>query len=240
MEPTHKRAALIVDGAYFEIGVNFFAKKTHIMLQWQLANVQYLLNSIQSICGVEFVSSKFITAENENSILVKKDFHNYLLSNNVEVDVREFKKEKEFCPNCKKHYDRVIQAEVDVAIAVAICEEVFYKTKDPVDAIVLIAGDRDFKDAIKSAIDKKEVEIILIGYENTMSYELKSLSGIRFLPILNNILADVFKPTQKVTSPKKSIDNWDIFGFTPIITAKPHNKSPRNSKKRIKIEKKKK
>ena len=37
----------------------------------------------------------------------------------------------------QKTYERCVQALVDVAIAVSISEEIIYKTKNPVDIIVL-------------------------------------------------------------------------------------------------------
>jgi len=232
-----KKAALLIDGAYFEIGVNLYKRRSNNNLIWSPQAVEMLLQKLQFICGVEFVSRKFITAETEetNSKPHKKMLHHSLKQNQISVDIRDFKKKEELCPFCKRTYERNVQAEVDVAIAVSICEEIFYKTKNPVDTIVLIAGDRDFKDALKSCIEKKQVDVILIGFYNTMSFELKSLTGLRFLPIMGDLLLNVFQSQAEVIVRKDIVmpesNEWDLFGFLQIeIPAFPPNEAKKSKK----------
>ena len=229
-----KKAALLIDGAYFEIGVNLYKRKFNSIV-WSPQAIEMLLQKIQFIAGVEFTSRKFITAETDesNSKPHKKLLHHSLKQNQISVDIRDFKKKEELCPYCKKTYERCVQAEVDVAIAVSICEEIFYKTKNPVDTIVLIAGDRDFKDALKDAIEKKQVEVILIGFYNTMSFELKSLPGLRFLPIMGDLLVDVFhSQADKVEKKAEThpIGEWDLFGLLQIQIVSPPQKVKKSKK----------
>jgi uncharacterized LabA/DUF88 family protein len=216
-----KKAALLIDGAYFEEGCDKIIKKAKNPTIWNNERIDLLLKKLSCICGVEFVSRKFVTAENEESRLSKLSFHYCLKYNQVAVDIRDFKKKKETCPHCKKQYERSVQAEVAVAIAVNICEEVFYKSKNPVDTIVLLTGERDFKDAIRSAIEKKAVEVILVGFKNSIHEELKAISGVVVVPSLDSIICDILE----INSHSKAISNlmrpdWDVFGLIGSLESK--------------------
>ena len=221
-----KKAALLIDGAYFEEGCDKILKKVKNPPIWNNERIDLLLKRLACICGVEFVSRRFVTAENEESKLSKLSFHYCLKYNQVAVDIRDFKKKKETCPHCKKQYERSVQAEVAVAIAVNICEEVFYKTKSPVSTIVLLTGERDFKDAIRSAIEKKAVEVIVVGFKNSVHEELKAISGIVVAPTLDSIICDILDiNTHSKDISKLMLPDWDVFGLVSTLYSKKKSKN---------------
>lgn len=74
------------------------------------------------------------------------------------LDIRDFKLQRVFVPETGQVVNRKVQAEVDVAIAIKMVE--LAETKDH---IVLIAGDRDFKDAI-AAVRARGKKVTLIGF----------------------------------------------------------------------------
>ena len=79
-----------------------------------------------------------------------------------EVDIRQYKKIDCYCPNrsCpfnQKAIKRPVQAEVDIAIAIKLVE---LSLSPEIDDIVLVAGDRDFKDALKFIGQRKKVHLV--------------------------------------------------------------------------------
>lgn len=81
------------------------------------------------------------------------------------IDIRQYKKIDCFCPNrsCpfnQKAIKRPVQAEVDIAIAIKLVE---LSLRPDIDDIVLVAGDRDFKDALKFIGERKRVHLVCFG-----------------------------------------------------------------------------
>lgn len=73
------------------------------------------------------------------------------------------------CPNKQcayshKKISKSVQAEVDVAIATKIVSSSYQNTYDH---LILIAGDRDFKDPLLEAIHMKK-HVTIFGYENSV------------------------------------------------------------------------
>jgi ABC-type sulfate transport system permease subunit len=79
-----------------------------------------------------------------------------------------------------------VQAEVDVAISIRIAKEVF-RTKHPIEEIILIGGDRDFNDAIDLARER-DIMFMIIGSDKNVSIELQQKQGVRIVFVLSQII----------------------------------------------------
>jgi len=78
-----------------------------------------------------------------------------------------------FCPNkgCRhSHFpiNRKVQAEVDVAIAT---KSLSMAAKDEYDILIVITGDRDFKDCFSSVSSDFGKYVNIVGFANSMWYE---------------------------------------------------------------------
>ena len=192
----HRPAALIFDGAYFTQSAAKCSAKHKIPFFKNYDTFKNLLELLSELCDVDFAQKYWFTAEHPHSKHEDFSFYEMLGHHNFMVDIREFKKMQCFCPNRRCEYNskpiyRPVQAEVDVALAVKLVELAL----DPdIDQIVVIAGDRDFRDAYQFVGKRKDLH--LFCFERTVSKSLRE--------VVKNIfpLDDLWEPLKALSMKK--------------------------------------
>ena len=171
MEPEGSKGCLIIDGAYLILGVKELVKSQN----YQSINLadSDIINNLKRIIsekfGIEsFVNLKFITAEHPHQRKRNQGIYNAFNRNSFFTEVRPYKLRNVTCPRCSNNFKDTVQAEVDIAIATSIFENVYTNN---VNKVVLLAGDRDFKDVLVH-LSHKKVMVYLVGFEFNMSCEI--------------------------------------------------------------------
>ncbi|HEY9754357.1 MAG TPA: NYN domain-containing protein [Oculatellaceae cyanobacterium] len=103
-------------------------------------------------------------------------FHHWLRSAppqgpQIMVHLYPLKSEQIFCQSCKCSSTKKIQKGVDVGIATLLLT-----TIDKYDAVVLLAGDGDFVDAVKYAKTHFKKKIVIAGFTGAVSTVLQSIA----------------------------------------------------------------
>jgi uncharacterized LabA/DUF88 family protein len=111
----------------------------------------------------------FVSAEDFNSMLKNESLYVKMKKIGIELDIRDFKQKSSNCTNCKSQIKQKVQAEVDVSIAVKLID---YASLPSVKSVTLLAGDRDFYDAIKYVEQVMAKPINLIAFKGNMSNRL--------------------------------------------------------------------
>lgn len=175
---------LIIDGAYFEQGTaKYLYDKYGISLfdsNSPESLIQYFVETIEEWLQIKWIQRHYI-----NALFDERGKHRQIFDSQCamikaleekcmfEIDWREFKTMSVYCTNrrCHNSYqpiNRLVQAEVDVAIATKALSMAF---QDKYDVLVAITGDRDFKDWFLSVTTETNKYVQVIGFENTIWHE---------------------------------------------------------------------
>ena len=138
--------------------------------------ISSFINSIEEMLNVTCIHRHFYTALFQRSqaydsmyqkqsaiIQIMEDKCGFI------ADCRDFKNMSIYCPNnrCKHNnypINRRVQAEVDVAIAT---KSLSMAAKDEYDVLIVITGDRDFKDCFKSVSSDFGKSVKIVGFEGS-------------------------------------------------------------------------
>jgi uncharacterized LabA/DUF88 family protein len=138
------------------------------------------INSIEEALNVSCVHRYFYTAlfqetQASNSIFQRQKAMIDILEQKCgfNVDCRDFKHMSVYCPNnrCKhSHFpiNRKVQAEVDVAIAT---KSLLRAAKNEYDVLIVITGDRDFKDCFTSISSEFGKDVKILGFHGSTWFD---------------------------------------------------------------------
>ena len=182
--PKYNRGMLIIDGAYFEQGTAKYLNDKYGISLFDSNSPELLIqNFIETI--EEWLQISWIERHYINALFDESKKHKQLLDGQYamikaleekcmfQIDWREFKKMSVYWTNRHWHnsyqpINRLVQAEVDVAIATKALSMAF---QDKYDVLVVITGDRDFKDWFISVTTETNKFVQVIGFENTIWHE---------------------------------------------------------------------
>jgi len=109
----------------------------------------------------------------------------------VMEDVHHYKIKNAQCKKCGEVVPSKIQSGVDVGITTRLAEAVLLnkigKEEEKSDVIVLVAGDKDFKDILNFCMKYKE-NVILVGYNENTDKEIRKLC-VRYMDIKDLVKA---------------------------------------------------
>ena len=95
------------------------------------------------------------------------------------IDLRELKRKKFHCRNCGAQSEDFVQKGVDISIATLILKHCY---QNLADAIILFAGDGDFKEMLRICRDELYREVYIIGRnDDSISKDLQSLGNVIWL-----------------------------------------------------------
>ena len=175
--PKYNRGMLIIDGAYFEQGTAKYLNEKYGISLFESHSPEVLIqNFIETI--EEWLQINWSERHYINALFEEGKKHQQLLESQhamikalvenwkFQIDWKEFKTMSVYCPNrrCHNSYqpiNRLVQAEVDVAIATKVLSMAF---QDKYDVLVAITGDRDFKDWFLSVISETNKFVQVIGF----------------------------------------------------------------------------
>ena len=163
---------LIIDGAYFEIGIKELEKANpNNQCLSNPHNIQRLMTFIEEKSGVKsFDWKSFHTAEEPN-VKKPKSYYSVLKSDGFHFDIRDYKSKKVKWPNKNcRHYNKAfktkVQAEVDVAITMTTME--LLSAYPEIKNVVFVIGDRDFNDLFRY-LKKINVSTYIFGFRSNLS-----------------------------------------------------------------------
>lgn len=97
-----------------------------------------------------------------------------IAKNGYQLDLRDFKCKKAYCPDKKCRYnqgfDTRVQREVDVAIAMKPIKSL--QANPNLDVVVLFAGDGDFYDMVEYFVKTLGKKVYVVGWSASMSGDL--------------------------------------------------------------------
>jgi len=185
------KAVLLIDGAYLMMGNKWM--RDHgggFAFDTSTNGILLFKRIIEEVCQVKFSSMWFITAEKDRSNPFEGlDFYRSLKEAQFQLDIRDFKNKQIYCQsNICQHYHSPfklqIQAEVDIAIATKAMKLAY---QNQMDTLVLVAGDRDFKDAVELLTQTLNKKVWIFGFKNNMSSDLKEKCTIGCYKYLDDI-----------------------------------------------------
>eukprot|EP00274_Cyanoptyche_gloeocystis_P002744 CAMPEP_0196658376 /NCGR_PEP_ID=MMETSP1086-20130531/29463_1 /TAXON_ID=77921 /ORGANISM="Cyanoptyche gloeocystis , Strain SAG4.97" /LENGTH=170 /DNA_ID=CAMNT_0041991927 /DNA_START=121 /DNA_END=629 /DNA_ORIENTATION=- len=165
------KSLLIIDGAYLQQ----YSRGTKI-------NFVKLVETLQiELEGGSFYERWYFTSRPDGSPHALDGFFNYLRSAppkgpHFRVEVYDLKNKAHSCPECSNYVSFRVQKGVDVGIATLLLKHAFIGAAD---RIALLAGDGDFREAVKIAKDEVRKDIVIVGFnDGSVSRELQSLGRV--------------------------------------------------------------
>lgn len=154
---------LIIDGSYLQIGIKELCQQTDKRFSiLQEKKMRQLLQGIETVIKRRLDKVIFVSAEDYDGVERNKSFFMKLQKIGVEIDIRDYKNKTVTCKDCGKGSKQRVQAEVDVAIGIKLID---YSMLPKLTDIFLIAGDRDFIDAIRYCRHVLKKQITIIGFK---------------------------------------------------------------------------
>lgn len=172
---------IVIDGAYFEQSTSaFLAKEFSIDLftcDSPTDLVCSFIASVEDYTGWALDTRVYVSSLFERDMGSQKVRDDQLAMVDIlsqdckfKMDLREFKNMSVYCPNkrCSNSWSpiqRKVQAEVDVAIASTILAKAF---KGEFDELIVVTGDRDFKDWFERVIEDAHKPVKIIGFKHSV------------------------------------------------------------------------
>lgn len=159
------RALLIIDGGYFHKGQR--------SLGFDL-DVASLIRFVENRLNVSCVDMYYYDSTTSGADTSRDAFHRALRRLQIRVELRPLKSMAVHCPNRRCKHARLpikrrVQAGVDVAIATKILTEA---CENRFDALVLLAGDGDFADAVRYVKENRRRRVHVVGFRESISNRL--------------------------------------------------------------------
>ena len=210
---------MIVDGAYFEIGVKDLESKNPSQKCLSVPeNIENLLSFIEKSTEIQSFQWKSFHSAEEPKAKKRKAYYSVLEENGFVFDIREFKSKKVKCPNNNcKHFNKAfvtkVQAEVDVAITMTTMKLLL--ANPTIKNIVFIIGDRDFIDLFHHVKDTN-INTWVFGFRaNLSSHIFEVFPPDRIIYINDYWNSDI---TSKRKCGSVHVTNNQIKNIEPIET----------------------
>ena len=160
------KAVWIVDGAYLLKAGQRFGRFDYIKLRRKL----------EADIGQPFFEAYYLNSTPNPPTDAQDAFHTWLKGApprgpHMRVQLYKLKNQHNECPQCRHSFDRKIQKGVDVGIATLVLK---LATQQKYDLLVLSAGDGDFEDSIDYAKSELNKQIVIAGYDGSVSTDLQS------------------------------------------------------------------
>jgi len=185
------KGVLLIDGSYLFNGARSLLPRK---LGVSSPGIKKFLEIIESkTCRISDIY--YFDATPEPPFDTQRAFYQRLRENYVRVELSRLKTMDVKCYSCGNNTKRIVQAGVDVALATKMLS---LTCEGQLDTLILLAGDGDFVEAIKYLRDVQHKHVYIVGYQNSVSQNLKECANrgcviyldhiwdeISYLPILN-------------------------------------------------------
>lgn len=156
----------IVDGAYLMYASRKYGKFDYALLK----------SCLEKELGSKFFESYYLNSTPNPPTDQQDAFHTFLKlaapkGPHMRVQLYKIKNQNNECPKCAHKYERQVQKGVDVGIATLVLK---LATQQKYERLVLSAGDGDFEDAIEYAKSELNKEIIIAGFDGSVSGDIQS------------------------------------------------------------------
>lgn len=175
----------------------------NIVKSWQnycrLRGTQEYIDYVKLVAklseGTNRLRAIFYDGVPENIPLKKKNFHDALQHNGIQLRTKILKNREHYCTKCHNKDMRTVQKGVDVSLATDILRHAW---QNSCDICIVVSGDEDYKDAIECA-KERGVKVWVASFKNSLSADLRrSADKVIFLDDLFNEIK------REPTSPERS------------------------------------
>lgn len=119
--------------------------------------------------GTNLLRAIFYDGVPEQIPLKKKNFHDALQHQGIQLRTKILKNRSYICSGCKSKEVRVVQKGVDVSLATDILRHAWQNT---CEVCIVVSGDEDYKDAIDCA-KEKGVKVWVASFRRSLSADLR-------------------------------------------------------------------